>query len=432
MWHDLRYYWRRAGELARDGELLDAAAARLEGWRRRARGSADGIKEYAAALPDGRRLTLRLSVPKLPRGGYAFADHVCDADGQPTDTVLAVGRGGFAISRDLGERWRAVAVASHRKHRFVQMSAIGDGEFVAAALAPENEGVKDPPVDVLVLGEDGAARACHPAQGFRWHGNRGVGVAAGTLMYAEYPSNRMVDGVRTADCRVLRSRDRGRTWQTVFARNAQQIRHFHFLQPRPGIAGEWWLTAGDLPQESRIWVSKDDGDTWRDLTGDFARKVRIDRTRYDRAVFRTTDLCWLGDEIVWATDDALAGAAVPGALALASRIGDGLEPELIGRGKWHFRNIVDIGDHLLFLAQRSNERTPAPEDARPAVFLMPKTGARALTHLFALDAYPLRNDPGFTYSLASRAARRGRFFSYRSSDDVFPAGDKILRWEVDI
>jgi hypothetical protein len=437
MWHGLRYILKRARELARDGELLDAAAARLRGaWRTRAvRAGRDAIKEYTADLPEGfaaRRITLRLSVPRLPRGGHAFADHVLGADGRMTDTVLAIGKGGFAISRDLGERWERIDVASHRRHRFVQMSSLGGGEFLAAAQAPENQGTKDAPVDVLVVGEDGTVRARHPAQGFRWHGNRGFGQSGDTLMYAEYPSNRLVNRVRTADCRVLRSRDRGRTWQTVFEQNARQIRHFHFLQPRPGAAGEWWLTAGDLPHESRLWVSKDDGDTWNDLTGSFTRKVRIDRTRYDRAVFRTTDLFWLGDEVVWATDDPLAGAPVPGAVALRSRIGDALEPALIGRGKWHFRNIVDIGDHLLFIAQRSNERDPAAADVGPRIYIMPKTGASALVHLFTLDCYPLRDDPGFTYSRASRAAQRGVFFSFRSSDDVFPAGDKILKWDVSL
>jgi hypothetical protein len=37
---------------------------------------------------------------------------------------------------------------------------------------------------------------------------------------------------------------------------------------------------------------------------------------------------------------------------------------------------------------------------------------------------------GFTYSKASRAAKEGVFFTYRSDEDVFDGGHKLLRWRV--
>jgi hypothetical protein len=68
----------------------------------------------------------------------------------------------------------------------------------------------------------------------------------------------------------------------------------------------------------------------------------------------------------------------------------------------------------------------------PGVYLMPKRpvkGASELVHLFDVEVHSSAKT-GFTYSRASRAARNGSFFTFRSSTDVFPFGHKILRWDV--
>jgi len=66
----------------------------------------------------------------------------------------------------------------------------------------------------------------------------------------------------------------------------------------------------------------------------------------------------------------------------------------------------------------------------PGVFLMPKKAALPqLVHLFDVDVHS-QVRTGFTYSRASRAAKDGTFFTYRGGTDAFPAGHKILRWDV--
>lgn len=445
MLHKLKFYVRRARELAKQGELLDATVARARSWRLERRFNTQQTsaertyREYSAALPDGlsaRRITLRLSVPPLPVSPlFAFSDHVADDSGRMTGTVLAVAVGGFAISRDLGRSWSHVRVKGHGDHRFVHLKSIGGGELLAQASPPESEGSKTAPMDLLVLDERGEVLAAHKALSQRWHGCRAVDIAGGTLMFAEYPSNMAVNGRRPTDCRVLRSRDRGRSWQTVFEQSGRQIRHFHFLQARPGVTGEWWLSSGDLAHESRIWRSRDDGDSWLDVTAGLPKKIPVGGALFEHGMFRLTDLNWLGEEIVWATDDVLASVDPPGSGVFRSRIADVLAPQLVGRGKWHIRSIVDIGDFYLFLSQRSNKPNPPPEDRKPGVYLMPKTaaaGAPALVHLFDLDTYPSRAKSGFTFSKASRTAVDGTFFTFRSSEDVFPAGHKMLEWNVSL
>jgi hypothetical protein len=220
----------------------------------------------------------------------------------------------------------------------------------------------------------------------------------------------------------------------VFERSGAQIRHFHFLQARPGVIGEWWLTSGDHPDESHIWISKDDGDTWTDVTSAQPAEFEVNGTRYKHDAFRLTDLAWLGDEIIWASDDDLASAKPPGACAFRSTIGSTLAPRLVGRGKRHFRSIVDIGDYYVLLSQRSNRLDAAADERRPGVYLMrkkPQAGVEDFAHLFDLDSFPSgKRMAGFTFSRASRAAKDGVFFSYRSDEDVFHGGHNLLEWKV--
>lgn len=439
---NIRFYIRRARELRATGHFFDAVFARLRAGRANARFNSEQAvgrvyKEYSADLPVGytaRKITLRLSVPVLlARPRLAFSDHVVDEQGRTTQTVLALTTGGFAISRDLGKTWKVVKVEDHPEHRFIQIKDIGQGEFLTQAYPAEHRGSKIRPLDLLVVNEAGKVLVKHPMHSHRWHGSRSAAIMDGTIMFAEYLSNIAAKGRRPVDCKVWRSGDRGRTWHVVMEKTGAEIRHFHFLQPRPDHSREWWLSSGDLPHECHVWVTKDDGDTWDDISRPKRDHIEASGALYKRELFRLTDLAWLGDEVVWGTDDFMGSAKPPGARIFRSAIDSRLKPELVGTGKWHFRNVVDIGDYLLFLSQRTNVATAPPENKKPGIYLMPKqpiSGAPAMVHVCDLDAYPTRDRPGFTFSKASRAAVDGTFFTYRSSEDVFPAGHKILEWNV--
>jgi hypothetical protein len=283
-----------------------------------------------------------------------------------------------------------------------------------------------------VVNEAGEILARTASLGAAWHSCRAVGMRDGVIMFAEYPPNAKAD--RKYPSRVFRSRDGGHTWTVAFQRSPDDIRHFHFLQPRPGAAGEWWLTSGDAPHESRIWVTRDDGGTWTDISG-ATERTAIGTARFGHDLYRLTDLAWLGDEVIWGTDDVLFGVkgAEPGARLFRSPIGAPLAPTIAGHARWHIRSLVDVGDHYVVISQGCPEpRAVARAEAAPGVYLMPKSAAAdapAMLHLFDIDTYSRRRT-GFTYARASRAAKDGVFFTFRARTDVFPSGPQILKWEI--
>lgn len=392
-------------------------------------------KEYCVQLPAGyghRQVHVAIDVPKMPNHvEFRFAEHVVDAGGNPTRTLLATTIGGFAISRDLGETWRFIPVRGWEHHAFIHVYSLGDSEYLAQVKPAHLERNRALPADILIVGENGEVLHKTLAKGPRWHSCRAVHMIAGTLMYAEYPQN---SENNRSSSRVFRSRDRGRTWLMVFEQSTEQIRHFHFLQPRFGVPGEWWLASGDAPGQSKIWITKDDGDTWRDVTEH--SPLTIDGTKYSHSIFRLTDLAWHGSEVIWGTDDWLPKlGAEAGARVFRSEISDTLAPRFVGRTPWAIRNIVDVGDFFLVISQASN-RPGTPRDlSKPGVFLMPKRAPKSapqLLHLFDIENFTSKPfaGKGFTYSRASRVALDGTFFSFRAPYQALPLPENILRWKI--
>jgi len=388
------------------------------------------FKEYTAELPAGfpaQRVAVRLSIPALPRSRmFEFTEHA-------GDLVLAVSKGGFAISHDLGASWTFVGIQGYGGHQFLHVKSIGDGEYLAQAVRPDWNRRGRRRVDILVVDDHGNVRAQNRIDGSPWHACRAVDFKNGTLMYAEYPYDVAASMGARFPSRVLRSRDRGRSWDAVFEQSGADVRHFHFLQARPGVPGEWWLTSGDKPAESHIWVSRDDGDTWESLTDSFGDQVAIDGVTYPRAIFRLTDLVWDGTDVLWGTDDLLQGTKkdTAGPRVFKSPATGKLIPRVIGRCRWPVRNIVDAGDVFLLMTQGSIRPDARPEEKRPGVFLAPKHAAPVhdVVHLFDAEIHSAIRT-AFTYSKASRAAKDGVFFTARSGTDIFPYGHKILKWEV--
>jgi hypothetical protein len=394
---------------------------------------------------------IRLAIPNMPRVARlaSFSEHLIDhVSGDATRNIISIFKGGVAISNDLGESWEAMALGDAIDADFVHSFTTHNGHHLLQTRAPPRDSdfeLKERDSLIYRFDRDWIyTGACRPGQS-HWHGSCSIDQYANTIIYAEYPNNKAkYERNRTGsgdllDLRmaaVFRSRDDGASWEKVFEQDWNDIRHFHTVVADRFVPGQWWLSSGDLPDESRVWLSKDDGDSWFDVSAerpDIA--LHVSMRGKERAAFRYTDI-WLGREyLVWGSDDWLGGSSraidqTPSAERVGSRIfrarrSECLKPEILGYVGNPIRSIIDVGPALVALTEAKHAVI-----ANPQVVLISKTDPMVVTELMQIEN-PSSISTGFSFSRASRKAMDGVFFSHRSRHDVADRPTRILRWELE-
>lgn len=177
-----------------------------------------------------------------------------------------------------------------------------------------------------------------------------------------------------------------------------QIEHFHLVQPDPYYPGNWYLYSGDKPARCRVWLSKDDGKTWIEVTD--PNPVGVS----SQNVHRFTYLVFSQDYLYWATDETPQNAK---AVMVRAKRGEPLAVEVVGAlGNECVRNAVITDYGLLCISEAKNSRSGG-----------------SYLHLFTTDGsvapvgvIPRGPDPnlrtGFTVSLGSKVAVNHEFFTF--------------------
>jgi len=132
-----------------------------------------------------------------------------------------------------------------------------------------------------------------------WHGQNAIYEKDGIIMYAEYNTSELPQKVS-----LFRSKDMGYTWKEVFSLNApEQLRHWHTLQADSSRKNHWIATTGDTPAQSKWYLSKDDGNTWNEITD----KNYINTSYPNRSLsaHRTTAIEEDNTHFHWTTDDLM-------------------------------------------------------------------------------------------------------------------------------
>ena len=408
---------------------------------------APAAEEKAYAVPFDRdawpkRAVLRLTSPKIgnPAVNAIFGEHPLDASGEASERVVLLHEQSAFESKDLGQSWtqhpihleaaaERVFTTSTGHHLVQTQPSAQPGDVETRTVTRRYDADWKPAGEPLVTRSP-------------WHGTCSVGEQAGTILFAEYPVNRgkygpadnlpLADQLVSDPC-VWRSRDDGRTWEVVFQVPSTQIRHLHTVAPEPGRPGRWWLTSGDRAEESHVWVSDDDGDSWRDITSETCA-TPLHPTCRPRSVQRQTDQVFHDGWVIWGADDWLGEIrewAQPGPAPMGSRIfkarADGpWEPQEIGFCGPPIRSIVDVGPAFLFLTEAKAKSI----SLRPESFLVFKDELDRVHRFVQFDNWG-EATTGFTYSRASRKARDGVFFSYRGARDVFNRSPRFLRWQIE-
>jgi len=236
-----------------------------------------------------------------------FLDHVFDyVSNKQTREVLATDESNWRtlyISKDLGLTWNTLTTLPYQVSHAFTTSA-------GSRIFWDHVNNRLMRLDVSLQSMKATTTFGLPPE-YPWYGSQGVGQYKNTIMFGEYFADELnlaKAGLPSKlEARVYRSQDDGLTWEVVFSQTSTStvdlgVRHFHTLQPDPYYPGHWYLSSGDGFNQSRIWLTKDNGDTWIEITNSefIAPKVKPQIHRYVSILFEKNSL-------IWATDDTFGG-----------------------------------------------------------------------------------------------------------------------------
>ena len=146
-----------------------------------------------------------------------------------------------------------------------------------------------------------------------WHGTWSIDYNESTIMFGTY-----------AHCNenmyIYRSQNNGETWENVFTMKGDandpkkgDIRHFHTCT-YDKYNKIWYISSGDRREQNRMWESKDNGNTWKQIEfklikdrGDI--KFGITSNYAKQLVRHTAEININENIMLWCTDDKIDGNA---------------------------------------------------------------------------------------------------------------------------
>lgn len=340
---------------------------------------------------------------------FKFLEHVFDSKSQEGTSKLIVNRDSDIYeSSDTGENF--LLVHENNDKKWTKSFTLENNSHL---LWEENE------KRLYLFDSNWNLLKTHLNGNFSWHGSFSIDEAYGAVMYAEYIGD-PVDYLH-----VWRSTDSGNTWKKVLTKKGQyfkpenDIRHFHTIRSDPFVKNTWYLSSGDTGakrHESRVWISSDNGDNWRDITDETTKK----REKFYN-VHRYTAIQFDKDYLYWGTDDLLDGKPK----LIRSRRTEPLELEVLD----------DLGNVIRSLVKTPLGHIMISEQKVPGldlkIYLIDKEFKT--TELFTYPEKNPKHRTGFTYSISSVGSdSNGVFFSlYTGHKSLFFKNTKgVLRWKI--
>ncbi len=395
----------QSGDLAWLGECNSAASVTLTAPK-----SERVLFTETASLVTGGSLTI--TAYRLPlKTNTRFVEQY-EPIGTGTPVVLAAQNNAILESRDFGKTWKrheigrpAEKVFTTKLGHHLLQSATGTVHVFDASWRP---------VTQTDTGD------------YSWHGTWSIDQCpkTGTIIWCEYP-------YCAATVRVWRSVDGGRSWQSCLTETGHEtdpkqgrIRHFHLVQKCTSFTGRWYLGSGDTAEQSRFWVSEDDGKTWSEvvlkaITGPGAADIP---ERLWGKVFRFTAMLQAEGQLVWATDDTFSGVGAKVCIMDKSALGF-VEVCEGNCGPNEIRNLIRIDDRFALAVSEAKLR---PEAATLALIDVRTGEVEARVDLPNMRGKKSNLMNGLS---ARSATLRGQFFARSDNVALYPAPMTTL-WQV--
>jgi hypothetical protein len=261
---------------------------------------------------------------------------------------------------------------------------------------------------------------------FPWHASCSIGQSpgSGVIIWAEYP-------YAADEIKVWRSEDDGCTWSVCFVEmgagedpKGGNIRHFHTVQPCSTYEGRWYLSSGDTRDQCRVWVSDDDGLSWRELSelsyeGDLPEALNIlDRKK----LLRFAGYIQLTDRIIWVTDDALNGLGARLCWILKDDLSTvHVAPDSCGSNE--YRSIVKVSDEIGIAISEAKLQLDA---ATVAIINLKQCRIEGVLPIINQR----KTKSNFTNGIAAQFALNDGTFYTQSDNIVLSPSSKITKWQA--
>jgi methyltransferase family protein len=352
---------------------------------------------------------LEISMVEFPEP-TRFLEHVFDLTSQrATPQVIVSSYRHIRVSLDGGNSWQAFEAPKGAV--FTKCFTTRSGRHL---LQRDGDG------GVHVFDDEWRYLGRREAGMYCWHGTWSIDQSAtGTIMFAEYANE-------GETFRVMTSGDDGEVWHVALQVDGQAsagprpIRHFHTCQADPFEAGVWWVSSGDVGSQNKLWCSRDDGESWLEITPAYppnnSDAVLIRRLESLR---RHTAEIIKGEWLYWATDDNLGGYA---RLVRLQRSPEGGALQVLASfTRNEMRNLVSLeADAFAAISEAKHD----PKHAQ--VFYVTTNGTIHARFDLPNDGGSLS---GFCRSRSSRAALEDTFFSFSDGHILAPEA-AFLKWQL--
>ena len=361
---------------------------------------------------------------QLPRGSR-FCEHSYDRNKRTSGQVITSRNGKFVfVSKNLGESWDGM---EHNEFFSVSNTFLTrDNRMLISGRDSKN----NTKFRISVVEGREVISSCIVGD-FGWHGTYSIDEGDGCIMYAEYPSNKSTDKNKFSS-KILRSTDGGFSWSSVFEIGYPEIRHFHTCTAIPNREGNWIVTSGDTPSQSRFWISEDDGENWREVS-EVDPIPGYSSLTQRKSVHRTVVMGFQDGGLIWATDDILGEPSkygegegeVSSKLVKSVYPGDTVVSEIVCSLGMHTRSMIDVGIAWVFISEAKYlEKVGGPE-----VFVVFKEAPEESYSILEIENKRARPTGG-TYSKSSISSTNGTFFT-DMGDGLFSNEYRgVLEWTI--
>jgi hypothetical protein len=184
-------------------------------------------------------------------------------------------------------------------------------------------------------------------------------------MYGEYAPLGEADGIQALSVWRYRPDHPETGWARVLTLPAAihppqgELGHFHVCHPHPANPLLWVLASGDIDAHCRLWLSRDDGDSWQEVKLDQAELLDKPAGKLPRLLRFTQFAALENGDLIWGTDDT--SYANRAALISLSLIADRPVFRFLGwLGRNSVRNIASLGhDRYLLLSESKHDPVSA-------------------------------------------------------------------------